>query len=172
MAIEWQLFSFFGKYVKKSVNLDALDRRILMELQRDASLSNAELAERVGSTGPSCWRRIRLLEESGVLGRTVRLADQERLGQGVNMLCNVRMRTFEAESITAFESFVRAEERILECFSMSGDWDYLLRVIASDVSDYETFLMHKLLKHPSVASASSHLALRVTKYQTAIPASG
>lgn len=153
----------------KSVKLDALDRRIVMALQQDASLSNAELAERVGSTGPSCWRRIKLLEEAGVLGRTVRLADQRLLGQSVNMLCNVRMRTFEADSIATFESFVETEERILECFSMSGDWDYLLRVIASDVSDYETFLMRRLLKHPSVASASSHLALRVTKYQTAIP---
>lgn len=153
----------------KSVKLDALDRRIVLALQQDASLSNAELAERVGSTSPSCWRRIRLLEEAGVLGRTVRLADQEQLGQSVNMLCNVRMRNFEAESVTAFEDFIQAEERILECFSMSGDWDYLLRVIASDVSDYEKFLMHNLLKHPSVASASSHLALRVTKYQTAIP---
>lgn len=156
----------------KFVNLDALDRRIVMELQHDASLSNAELAERVGSTGPSCWRRVKLLEEAGVLGRTVRLADQDLLGQSVNMLCNVRMRTFEAENVSTFESFVRAEDRILECFSMSGDWDYLLRVISSDVSDYESFLMHKLLKHPSVASASSHLALRITKYQTAIPISG
>lgn len=152
-----------------SVNLDALDRRIVKELQQDASLSNAELAERVGSTGPSCWRRIKLLEEAGVLGKTVRLANQALLGQSVNMLCNIRMRTFEADNVAAFEVFVRAEDRILECFSMSGDWDYLLRVIASDVSDYEAFLMHKLLKHPSVAGASSHLALRVTKYQTAVP---
>lgn len=156
----------------KSVKLDSLDQRIVMELQQDASLSNAELADRVGSTGPSCWRRIKLLEEVGVLGKTIRLADQALLGRSVNMLCNVRMRTFEAESVAAFENFVRVEDRILECFSMSGDWDYLLRVIASDVSDYETFLMHKLLKHPSVASASSHLALRVTKYQTAIPVGG
>jgi len=155
--------------MRKSVKLDALDRRIVMALQQDASLSNAELAERVGSTGPSCWRRIKLLEEAGVLGDTVRLANQELIGQSVNMLCNVRMRTFEADSITAFENFILVEERIMECFSMSGDWDYLLRVTASDVSDYETFLMQKLLKHPSVGSASSHLALRVTKYRTAIP---
>lgn len=152
-----------------SLNLDALDRRLLRQLQRDAGLSNAELAERVGSTAPSVWRRIRLLEEAGVLGPTVRLADQARLGHGVNMLCNVRMQSFDAAAIAAFESFVEGEERIMECFSMSGDWDYLLRVIATDVADYETFLMQRLVKHPSVASASSHLALRVAKYQTAIP---
>ena len=153
----------------KSVTLDSLDQRILAELQRDASLSNAELAERVGSTGPSCWRRIRLLEEAGVLGRTVRLADQGLLGKSVNMLCNVRMRTYESDSTATCERFVQTESRILECFSMSGDWDYLLRVIATDVADYELFLMHKLLKHPAVAGASSHLALRITKYETAIP---
>lgn len=155
--------------VTEPVRLDALDRRIIAQLQQDASLSNAELAERVGSTGPSCWRRIRLLEEAGVLGRTIRLADQVKLGHGVNMLCNVRMRTFDADSVAAFETFVQAEARIMECFSMSGDWDYLLRVVATDVADYETFLMQRLVKHPSVASASSHLALRVAKYQTAIP---
>ncbi|WP_347302510.1 Lrp/AsnC family transcriptional regulator [Croceibacterium sp. TMG7-5b_MA50] len=152
-----------------SLKLDALDRRILRQLQRDARLSNAELAERVGSTAPSVWRRIRLLEEAGVLGPTVRLADQQRLGHGVNMLCNVRMQSFDADAIAAFERFVDGEERIMECFSMSGDWDYLLRVIATDVADYETFLMQRLVKHPSVATASSHLALRVAKYQTAIP---
>lgn len=153
----------------RHVDLDPLDRRIVAQLQQDASLSNAELAERVGSTGPSCWRRIRALEEAGVLGKAVRLADQALLGKSVNMLCNVRMRTYEVGGIEAFEAFVRAEARILECFSISGEWDYLLRVIASDVADYEEFLMRTLLRHPSVAGASSHLALSVTKYQTAIP---
>ncbi|WP_298399566.1 Lrp/AsnC family transcriptional regulator [Sphingobium sp.] len=155
--------------MREIVMLDRLDKRILGELQKDASLSNAELAERVGSSGPSCWRRIRQLEEAGVLGRTVRLANQALLGKSVNMICSVRMRTFEAESIAAFERFIADETRVMECFSMSGEWDYLLRVIASDVADYEQFLMHRLLKHPSVASASSHLALRIAKYETAIP---
>ncbi|MFC3439979.1 Lrp/AsnC family transcriptional regulator [Sphingobium rhizovicinum] len=149
--------------------LDRLDKRIVAQLQKDAAISNAELAERVGSSGPSCWRRIRQLEEAGVLGRTVRLADQALLGKSVNMICSVRMRTFEAENVSAFESFIASETCVLECFSMSGEWDYLLRVIASDVADYEQFLMRRLLKHPSVAGASSHLALRVAKYETAIP---
>ena len=151
------------------VTLDLLDRRIVAELQRDASLSNAELAERVGSTGPSCWRRIRQLEHAGVLRGTVRLADARALGQSVNVLCSVRMRTFEVDAVRAFEAFVDAENRIMECFSMSGEWDYLMRVVAADVSDYEQFLMRKLLMHPSVAGASSHFALSIKKYQTALP---
>jgi len=155
--------------VRNMIALDPLDRRIVAELQRDASLSNADLAERVGSTAPSCWRRIRQLEEAGVLRDTVRLADPQLLGQGVNVLCHVRMRNYEAENVVPFEAFVRSEPKIMECYSMSGEWDYLMRVVASDVSDYEHFLMQVLLKHPSVGGASSHFALSVTKYQTALP---
>jgi Lrp/AsnC family transcriptional regulator len=154
---------------KNSVTLDSLDRKLLAALQADASPSNAELAERVGSTGPSCWRRIRLLEEAGVLGPTVRLADPERLGLGVNVLCEVRMRNHEQETVEAFETFVRAQPKIMECYSMTGEWDYLLRIVAADVADYEHFLMRILLKHPSVGGGSSRFALSVTKYQTALP---
>lgn len=155
--------------MKDIVELDSLDRKILRALQIDASLSNAELAEHVGSTAPSCWRRIRRLEDAGVLGSTVRLVHADRLGHGVNVLCEVRMRSYDAACVEAFELFVEGEPRIMECYSMSGDWDYLMRVIASDVSDYEHFLMRVLLKHLSVAGASSHFALSVRKYQTALP---
>lgn len=155
--------------MKENVKLDQLDRRILAQLQRDASLSNAELAERVGSTSPSCWRRIRQLEDAGVLKETVRLADAKLLGQSVNVLCQVRMRDYSAECIERFEDFVQRSERIMECYSISGDWDYLMRIVASDVAGYEHFLMRILLKHPSIASASSHFALSITKYQTALP---
>lgn len=155
--------------MNKSVTLDDLDRRIVAQLQRDASLSNADLAEKVGSTGPSCWRRIRALEDLGVLKPAIRLADAEKLGHGVNVLCNVRMKSHSAESIEAFHAFVQAHSQVMECYLMSGEWDYLMRIVAADVSDYEHFLMRMLLKHPSVAGASSHFALSVTKYTTALP---
>ena len=149
--------------------LDPLDCRILAELQRDATLSNAQLAERVGSTGPSCWRRVRAMQDQGLLRRAVWIADPHALGQGVIVLCHVRMKEFSAEAIAAFEDFVRAHEQVMECYSMSGEWDYLLRVVASDVADYKHFLMRTLLKHPSVAGASSQFALSTTKYETALP---
>lgn len=158
-----------GDIMNKSVNLDALDRRIVAELQRDASLSNADLAERVGSTAPSCWRRIRALEEMGVLKGAVRLADAEKLGHAVNILCSVRMKSHTSESVDAFHAFVEAHPQIMECYLMSGEWDYLMRVVASDVADYEHFLMRNLLKHPSVGGASSHFALSVTKFTTVLP---
>lgn len=155
--------------MKNIHELDMVDRRIVAELQNDASLSNAELAERVGSSGPSCWRRIKALEAAGVFTQEVRLVDASKLGYGMNVLCNVRMRNHDSESIEAFEDFLRSHENIMECFSMSGEWDYLLRIVALDVADYEHFLMKTLLKHPSVAGASSHFALSVTKYKTAFP---
>ncbi len=156
-------------FLKQSVTMDAIDRRIVSELQADASLSSAELAARVGSSTASCWRRIKALEAEGVLTATVRLVDAEKVGRGVNVLCNVRMKSHARESIVRFEEFVRSRPEIMECFSMSGEWDYLLRVVVADVSDYEHFLMRTLLDHPSVGGASSHFALSLTKYTTVVP---
>lgn len=121
--------------------LDAIDRKLLQELQCDASLSNADLADRVGSSTASCWRRVRALESDGVLGRQVRLVNATRIGRGVNVLCHVRMKSHSAEATEAFESFVASRDEIMECYSMSGDWDYLLRILVADVDDYNRFLM-------------------------------
>jgi DNA-binding Lrp family transcriptional regulator len=155
--------------MSEAVSLDALDRRIIAELQRDASLSNAELAERVGSTAPSCWRRVKALEDRHVLKPPVRLVDPGLLGQRVTVFCSVRIHRYAGETIDPFEAFISSEPRIMECYSMSGEWDYLMRVVASDVEDYERFLMRTLLKHPSVAGASSHFALSTKKYTTVLP---
>lgn len=149
--------------------LDAVDRRILTELQRDASLSHADLAERVGTSAASCWRRIKSLEAAGILVATIRLVDAERVGRGVNVFCNVRICSHARDVRASFEEFVRSRPEVLECYSMSGDWDYLLRVVAADVGDYEQFLMRTLLEHPAVGGASSHFALSLTKFTTAIP---
>ena len=107
-----------------------------------------------------------------VLLKTVRLVDAGRLGQSVNVICEVRLKDYSTACVDAFNRFVAEQDQILECFSVSGDWDYLMRVVASDVSDYEQFLMRRLLKHESVAGASSHFALSVTKYVTALPLRG
>jgi DNA-binding Lrp family transcriptional regulator len=155
--------------VKQTVNLDAIDRRILAELQADASLSHADLAERVGTSTASCWRRIKALESVGILKGSVRLIDADKVGRGVNVLCNLRVKSHAREVRGAFEDFVRTRPEILECYSMSGEWDYLLRIVAADVADYEHFLMRVLLEQPSVGGASSHFALSQTKYTTEIP---
>lgn len=155
--------------MKSDRHIDLIDRKILSLLQQDATLSHAELADRVGASAASCWRRIKALEAAGYLTGTVRLVDARKIGLDVNVLCNVRMRSHAKDARDAFEEFVRGRPEIIECFSMSGDWDYLLRVVAADVGAYNEFLMRVLLGHSSVAGASSHFALQLTKYTTALP---
>lgn len=149
--------------------LDPIDRKMLRELQADASISHAELAQRVGTSTASCWRRTRALEEDGVLGSHVRLVDAARIGRGVNVICHIRIKNHAADTTEAFESFILSREEIIECYSMSGEWDYLLRILVADVEDYNRFLMRTVLRHPSVATGSSHFALSQVKYTTAVP---
>jgi Lrp/AsnC family transcriptional regulator len=149
--------------------MDAIDRKIIRELQRDASLSHAALAERVGASPASVWRRIRSLDQAGVLGRTVRLASAEALDRAVNVLCQVRMSRQTVEARADFETFIQSREEIVECYAMSGEWDYLLRIAVRDVADYDRFVMRGVLAHPSVAHAASNFALRQVKYTTEIP---
>lgn len=155
--------------MRQDFSLDPIDRRILGALQADASLSHADIAERAGTSTASAWRRIKALEAAGVLTGHVRLVDAEKVDRGVNVLCNLRVRSHARDSRAAFEAFVRERPEIMECYSMSGEWDYLLRIVVADVADYEHFLMRILLDHPSVGNASSHFALSVTKYTTAVP---
>jgi Lrp/AsnC family transcriptional regulator len=155
--------------MRQDFALDSIDRRILAALQADASLSHAEIAERAGTSTASAWRRIKALEAAGVLRGQVRLVDADKVDRGVNVLCNLRVRSHARDSRAAFEAFVRERPEIMECYSMSGEWDYLLRIVVAGVADYEHFLMRILLDHPSVGNASSHFALSVTKYTTALP---
>jgi len=155
--------------MKEIAQLDAVDRKIVRELQSDAALSHAAIADRVGASPASVWRRVRSLEAAGVLGKTVRLASAERLGRPVNVLCQVRMTRQSVEARADFEDFIQSREEIVECYAMSGEWDYLLRISVRDVADYDRFVMRGVLAHPSVANAASNFALRQVKYTTEIP---
>lgn len=155
--------------MKQNIQLDEIDRRLLRALQEDASLSHAALAEQVGASPASCWRRIRALEASGVLGRAVRLVDPALAGRGVNVMCQLRMKAHDTAERQKFETFLQTRGEIMECYAMSGEWDYLLRIVVADVTGYQHFLMGQLLTHPAVAMASSHFALSQVKYTTAIP---
>ena len=149
--------------------LDAIDRKLLLQLQRDASISHAELAERVGASTASCWRRVRALEADGILGKPVRLVDPAQVGRGVSVICHIKIKNHLAETTEGFEAFVAARDEIVECYAMSGDWDYLLRIIVADVDDYTRFLMRTVLRHPSVATGSSHFALAQVKCTSVVP---
>ena len=149
--------------------LDALDRRILRTVQRQGNISQADLAERVSTSPASCWRRLKALEDDGVLRETVRLVDPVKVGKGLDVICQVRMKSHAIDARGQFEKFALNHDKIMDCYSMSGEWDYLLRVVVADVKDYERFLMRVLLDHPSVATAASHFALSQTKYTTRLP---
>jgi Lrp/AsnC family transcriptional regulator len=152
-----------------SAALDPLDRRILRVLQRDATISHADLAAEVAASPASCWRRIKALDAAGVLGPAVRLLDPVKIGRGLDAICQVRMKSHSAEMRSGFEAFVHQHPEVMDCYSMSGEWDYLLRIAVANVRDYERFLMQTLLNHPAVAGSSSHFALSRVKYTTAMP---
>lgn len=138
-------------------------------LQADAALSHAALAQQVGASPTSCWRRIRGLEQSGVLGPVVRLIDPVAVGLGVSVMVQVRMKSHASDKREDFEMFIRRRPEVMECFSMTGEWDYQMRIVVAGVDDYERFLMRVLLHHPNVATSASQFALAQVKYTTAVP---
>jgi len=149
--------------------VDKFDRQILRALQNDGSLSMAALAAVVGASTASCWRRVRSLEAAGILGRTVRLVDARKVHRGVNVMCQVRLKSHAPESRRGIELLLENHEEIMECYSMSGEWDYLLRIVVADVEEYERFLMKHVLNHESVATVASNFALSQLKYSTSLP---
>jgi Lrp/AsnC family transcriptional regulator len=155
--------------VNLNMHLDETDRRILRALQAEADISHAALAERVGASTTSCWRRIKALEEAGVLLPAVRLVDPEKIGRGVSVMLQVRLKSHALDMRQDFEAFVHRRPEVMECYSMSGEWDYQLRIVVADVADYERFLMRELLNHPNVSASASHFALAQVKYATALP---
>lgn len=151
-----------------SVKIDALDRKILRVLQKRANISHAELAREVATSQASCWRRVRALEAVGVLRDHVRLVDPYLVGRGIDVICQVRMKSHDSDARDRFERFVQAHDQVMECLSMSGEWDYMLHVVVGDVREYEDFLMDELLGHPSIATSASQFALKRVKYSTAV----
>jgi len=153
------------------MELDDLDRRILTLLQQDASLSNAELGEKVSVSAASAWRRIKRLEEAGVIDRRVALLDPLKSGLTVQVVVTVSLRHHGDGQREAFEDWVRSHPEVLECDALSGDKDYVLRVVVKDMAAYDHFLTGNLLHQECVASASSSIVLRQIKYTTALPIS-
>jgi len=151
------------------MDLDELDRRILTLLQQDASLSNAELGERVSVSAASAWRRVKRLEEAGVIDRRVALLNPLKSGLTVQVVVTVSLRHHADGQREAFEDWVRAHPEVLECDALSGDKDYVLRVVVKDMAAYDHFLTGNLLHQECVASASSSIVLRQIKYTTALP---
>ena len=151
------------------MNLTVADRRLLIALQEDMTLSQIELAECSGMSRTSVWRRVRELEEAGVIESRVALLNPKALGLQIHVLLSVSMVEHSDKVRQSFETHVEDLPEVMECFSVSGERDYMLQIISRDMESYNDFLNTKILHHSSVRSASSSFALRRVKYTTALP---
>ncbi|WP_242097729.1 Lrp/AsnC family transcriptional regulator [Sphingomonas sp. CROZ-RG-20F-R02-07] len=149
--------------------MDNYDRAILRHIQSEPDLTTADLAARVGLSQTPCWRRLKTLETTGViLGRAV-LLDPAKVGYPVSVIAHVRIAGHDEVTLEGFETQVCAHPEIVECFSMSGDSDYLMRIVARSIEDYERFLKKVLLHLPGVSAVNSSFALKQVKATTDLP---
>lgn len=150
-------------------DLSDLDRRILSVLQRDASGSLADLAAAVASSPATCWRRLKALEERGVIGPPVRLVDPAAVGRSVDAFVQIRMKSQDSASRASFQRAMEIEPTIVSIYSVSGDWDYLLHLLVRDIADLESILMSRVLEHGAVAATSTLFVLRRIKRTAEVP---
>lgn len=149
--------------------LDSTDWKILDRLQHEARISNVDLARTVHLSPSPCLNRVRALEESGVIARYVTLLDPLKVGLTVSVFIQVSLEKQMRNALDTFEASVLAREEVMECYLMTGDADYLLRVIVSDMQSLERFIVDYLARIPGVASIKSSFALKQVKYKTALP---
>jgi len=150
-------------------DLDRADLRILDLIQEHGHFSAAEVAERLGMTASTCWRRISRLEQLGVIEKRVALLDREKLGLSVMVFSHVKVAGHGREALLRFEQAVRAHPEILECYTLMGETDFLLRIVCRDIKAYEAFFLDHLSRFPGVQSVNSSIALAVIKATTALP---
>ena len=151
------------------MSLNEIDLKILSHLQNNARLTNVELSEHIHLSQSPCLRRVRNMESSGIIKGYVALVDQNAVGLPVSVFVNVRLEKQIERALEKFEEIVQDWSEVMECYLMTGDSDYLLRVVASDLAAYERFLMDKLTRVPGVASINSSFALKQVTYKTALP---
>lgn len=149
--------------------MDEMDLKILRMLQKHPGLPVAELAEQVGLSHTPCWRRLKRLQSSGVIERNAVILNPKRLGLEAVVFASIRLKQHDEATLDAFETAVRNRPQIVECFSMSGDSDYQLRIVVANIEAYHDFLKKTLLHLPGVASVNSHFALNMVKLTTDLP---
>jgi Lrp/AsnC family leucine-responsive transcriptional regulator len=149
------------------IEIDAIDRRILTELQADGRMTNADLAERVHLSQSACLRRVRRLEAEGVIGGYVMLIDPAAIGRPTDVFVEITLAGQSEEALDAFEAAVRGCAEVMECHLMAGQADYLLRVAAADAQDFERIHRTHLSRLPGVARMRSNFALRTVSKKTA-----
>jgi Lrp/AsnC family transcriptional regulator, leucine-responsive regulatory protein len=152
--------------------LDAIDWKILALLQDDARLSNVDLARAVGLSPSPCLNRVRVLEQQGFIRRQVTLLDPLKVGLKVSVFIQVTLERQIESALETFERAIRERPEVMECYLMTGDSDYLLRVVVPDLQALEHFILNFLSRVPGVGNIKSSFALKQVKYQTALPLPG
>lgn len=158
--------------VQSTNHLDATDLRILEELQSDASLSNVELARRVHLSPSPCLARVRALEARGLIRQYVALLDAKQLGLHLNVFISISLKQQSREALQAFEERIAIREEVMECYLMTGDSDYLIRVAVADMGALEKFILEQLTPIPGIEKIRSSFALKQVRYKTALPLPG
>lgn len=153
----------------EKISIDGIDRKILIALQSNPDSPIADIGAFVGLSQTPCWRRLKRMQDAGVIRQKVWLMDPMALGLSVNVFAEVRLKQHDEDTLEAFEQMTRDRPEIIECFSMSGDSDYLLRIVVDNVSGYEVFLKKVLLHLPGVGSINSRFALQTVKLTTDLP---
>lgn len=152
-----------------SEELDTVDAKILELLQTDASLSIADIAERVGLSSSPCWRRIERMKKAGVITAQVTLLDREKLGLNFEVIASVKLQMPTRENLERFEAAVQRWPEVVDCATVTGAVDYMLRLITTDMHSYDDFLRDKILSLGLVSDVQSRIVIRVAKRTTAAP---
>ncbi len=149
--------------------IDDIDRKILGTLQGRCRLSAQELADATGISSATCWRRVKSLEDAGIIKGYRAILDREKIGLAVIAFVHVTIERQYANVVAAIERKIRARPEVLECYATTGDADFTLRVVARDIADYDRFLQTFLLELPEVGQVRSSIALREIKETTELP---
>src|SRR5690349_2122852 len=152
-----------------TTDLDAIDAKILDLIQRDAALSVAEIAEKVGLSSSPCWRRIKRMEEQGIISKRVTLLNYDKLGLNFEVVANVKLQLPSRENLEKFEQAVRKLPEVIECMTVTGAVDYVMRIVTTDMHAYDNFLRDRILALGLVSDIQSRIIVNVSKRTTAAP---
>lgn len=152
-----------------SVDLSRQDINILSILQSDASKTSTEVADIVGMSQSPCWRRISRIEQDGIVQKKVALLNRQALGMDLVVFATVNLTTSGRQNLVEFESSVRNFDEVVECYTMTGIWDYILKIIVKDIRNYESFVRDRLLALPMIRELHSHIAVTEIKNTTELP---
>jgi DNA-binding Lrp family transcriptional regulator len=158
-----------GRQETGMANLDQIDRRLLAELQAEGRVTNVELAQRVGLTAPPCLRRVRALEDLGVIRGYHADVDPGKLGYAISVFALVSLRSQAEEALRQFEDHVRTLPEVRECHMLNGEIDFILKIVARDLQSFQEFLTSKLTAAPNVASVKTSLTIRTAKQLPGVP---